>query len=106
MLGLLKIVELSPACKWIIKSVVGLSFLPALSSVSLTFLTPPHPFCLVPEKLTDAHLLLPDSRAILNLYLKFGVCVSFPSNKESGVTTNKEEDRLQRATLQAEAAER
>lgn len=91
----------SPACKWIIKSVVGLSFLPALSSVSLTF-------CLVPEKLTDAHLLLPDSRAILNLYLKFGVCVcvSFLSNKESGVTTNKEEDRLQRATLQAEAAER
>ena len=34
------------------------------------------------------------------------VCVSFLSNKESGVTTNKEEDRLQRATLQAEAAER
>lgn len=60
----------------------------------------------MPEKLTDAHLLLPDSRAILNLYLKFGVCVSFLSNKESGVTTNKEEDRLQRATLQAEAAER
>ena len=71
---------------------------------------PPPPFCLLPEKLTDAHLLLPDSRAILNLYLKFGVCVcvcvSFLSNKESGVTTNKEEDRLQRATLQAEAAER
>ena len=67
---------------------------------------PPPPFCLVPEKLTDAHLLLPDSRAILNLYLKFSVCVSFPSNKESGVTTNKEEDRLQRATLQAEAVER
>lgn len=40
---------------------------------------------------------------ILNLVC---VCVSFPSNKESGVTKNKEEDRLQRATLQAEAAER
>lgn len=79
---------------------------------NLSHPTPPHPppFCLVPEKLTDAHLLLPDSRVILNLYLKFGVCVcvcvSFLSNKESGVTTNNEEDRLQRATLQAEAAER
>lgn len=83
-----------------------LSSRPLQGFPNLSHPTPPPPFCLVPEKLTDAHLLLPDSRAIFNLYLKFGMCVSFLSNKESGVTTNKEEDRLQRATLQAEAAER